>query len=836
MTAIMSAVVAPRPPRREALAMRLLPSLVALGLAACSDPGAAPAAPDPSPAPTSDSAPQEAPAQADASALVSAELLSIQEGRCASCHDLGGEAAEALAPAPAASLASLARRVDPQADVHFAGGASADVAAWMASLAIDARESAGPLSPAPVRGGMVARGGQLVRELGCAACHDAASFELAEHTDHAHLTAALHGAKVGAAGVAHVPLSEAEAAAVAAYLLRDQLKEGQRGQGFAWRCFETDKGYGEWPDISSWTPKETGVTDRIGKHVATPDSNYLLEFTATLEVPAAGDWTFAIRSDDGGWIWVDGELVAANPGMHPATRKQGTRKLTAGPHDLRIGFTQGGGGAVLEAFWSGPGVEEQQIPEAAAATSVTSLVPPDLQFAAPPAEQVARGRAAARAARCDACHAVPEGAFAELPAPAAAKPWGELEGACSVTGVSDLKAGAAVPAELDAATALHAALVSDGCLTCHVRDGRGGLSAAVKEQLVEVEDIGEEGLVPPDLSMVGRRLRPEWLARVVRDGHKARDYVRMRMPAFGEDKAARYAAWFGEVDAAGVSDEEPPFSEEAAERGRTLAGTGGRNCISCHRMAGRASLGPQGMDLSEQHERLRPEWFRQWLLHPTKLRPNTRMPTLWLRGDAQDRADVDAIRTWLSLGEAAPLPAGIVVDSSSMMLDPVDRPILHGAFLQDVSARTLMVGTPQRTHYAYDLVDPRLVWLWRGSFVDATGTWVGRAGKLIKPLGSDWQVVDDFTVEGDRRVFGQRRTPDGYPVLRVAVGDVRYEDEARPRLAAGGSMLVRTLRCTAGTLVVEFPASESYQVTVGGAPAGRRELAAGQELEVVYQW
>ena len=73
-------------------------------------------------------------------------------------------------------------------------------------------------------------------------------------------------------------------------------------------------------------------------------------------------------------------------------------------------------------------------------------------------------------------------------------------------------------------------------------------------------------------------------------------------------------------------------------------------------------------------------------------------------------------------------------------------------------------------------------------------------------------------------------------MLRVAVGDRRYEDEARPRLASGGSMLVRTLRCTKGKLVLQFPESSSYQVSVGGEPAGRHELAEGQELEVVYQW
>jgi len=143
-----------------------------------------------------------------------------------------------------------------------------------------------------------------------------------------------------------------------------------------------------------------------------------------------------------------------------------------------------------------------------------------------------------------------------------------------------------------------------------------------------------------------------------------------------------------------------------------------------------------------------------------------------------------------------------------------------------------------RTHYAFDLVKPRLAWIWRGSFLDARGTWHGRAGQLIEPLGKDWQVVVDFEIEGGetRRLLGQRRTEDGYPVLRVACGEARYLDDVRARLAAGGSELLRTIRCEAGTLVLNFPTTEAYRATVAGKPAAQHTLTAGQSLEVLYQW
>ena len=775
-------------------------------------------------------------------------LLTVHQARCAACHSLGGALDVQLRGDAAAPLASFANQVDaaaglPDLGSHFSGfgmsvAAADDLRAWLRSLGGERQAR----NFADVSGGAIPRGEQLVRELACAACHAPGELELSAVTDHAQLTSFLAKPDKAGRAVAHVPLSGSEASAIAAWLLREQKQDGARGVGFGYECFELKISNGNWPDVTGLEAKARGVADKMNTEVATRKANYALQFESILEVPADGEWNFATRSDDGSWLWVDGELVVDNVGLKPATRKDGRINLNKGVHQLRVAYTQGGGGAELKVLWAGPGVEEQELPRTSASTSVVRLVPKEVVTTAPAEEAVARGRSLARAARCDACHEVEEPAFQELPEPLAAKAWSAIkigEGKCALpAGPAVFDEVGSLPSKLEVASKLKIALKADGCLSCHVRDGEGGLPPAVRKHLREVEDIGEEGLVPPDLSSVGRRLRPAWLERVVREGHKSRDYVVMRMPAYGDVKAKQYAEWFGAVDAADVVDEEPPFSVEAAELGRTLAGIGGRNCISCHAMSGRDSLGPQGMDLAMQHQRLRPGWFRDWLLKPLEMRKNTRMPQLWLSGTEQDTLDVDAIRTWLSLGESAPLPTGVVVDPSLLVLVPVDRPILHGAFLKDVSARCLAVGTPARTHFAFDLVKPRLAWIWRGDFLDATGTWHGRAGKLVEPLGKDWQVVDDFTIEGEttRRLLGQRRTDDGYPVVRVGCGDARYEDQVTARLAANGSELVRVIRCEAGTLVLNFPTAPSYKALVQGKPASQHTLTAGQSLEVIYQW
>ncbi|HEX6812088.1 MAG TPA: hypothetical protein VF384_10735, partial [Planctomycetota bacterium] len=436
----------------------------------------------------------------------------------------------------------------------------------------------------------------------------------------------------------------------------------------------------------------------------------------------------------------------------------------------------------------------------------------------------------------------PDAASAPPPPPAA--PFTSLgSGPCPNAADAAAIAAAAGPSlqrTHDARAELAAALLRDGCLSCHARDGRGGLPPAVRQGLGEVEDLGDEGRLPPDLTAVGRRLRPAWIEKVLREGHSVRPYLQVRMPRVPAARAKAYAAWFDAADAAGVKDDEPPFSVEASLLGRKLGGTSGRNCVTCHPFSGRKALGPQGMDLAIQHERVRPAWFRDWLLHAATLRPGTRMPTLWWRDDDADRREVDALRTWLSLGAAAPLPDGLVASPDAYLLEPTQRPRLHGAFLKGLSARCLAVGTPERTHFAYDLAHAKLAWLWRGAFLDAEGTWSGRAGKLLVPKGQDWVVLVDLEIAGGapRRMLGQRITTDGYPVFRVAAGDVEYEDEMRPRLVEGGSEFVRTLRCLRGVLEIGVPPpSGNLRLLVAGAPAAARlRCETGQALEVVYRW
>ena len=803
--------------------------------AACGDRGGAPTA-----ALQAASIPAPEPARSHES--LAAELAATRAG-CVRCHAAGDGASagrlQVRSGPPLATAAAWQRADGGEALLqrHHGGAAAADLAAWVGSLT----SSPPPVAPVPVAADAIARGERLFGALACAACHGPDDFAtLPARVDAATLTAFLREPAAHRPSTPHPRLDGDEAMQVAAWLLRSQLRSDSPGPGFAFACYEQPIRDAGLPDLAGSTPVATGITAVLDAARGSRENNYVLRFDATLDVPATGDWTFVTGSDDSSWLWIDDQLVVRNEALAPHRRRDGTVALTAGPHALRVMFTQAAGGASLEVLWRGPDTPEQPLPAARASSRQDALVPPAPRAAAA-AAAIERGRLAARQLRCDACHTIDEPAFAALPAPRLAKPFPQLgggecpqqPGAAAIA----LPLQAALQKPLRPADELFLALQADGCVRCHERDGSGGLPPPVRERLVEVEDIGDEGRLPPSLTAVGSRLRPKWIEQVLTGARRARLYLRARMPHTGPEQAARYAAWFAAVDgAAAAADAEPEFTPAAAARGRELAGTTGKNCITCHTFQGSRSLGPQGMDLGLQYERTRPEWFRDWLLRPHQLRPGTRMPALWPVLDDAARRDADALRVWSSLGSAAPLPSGLL-SPGALVLQPSDRPVLHGAFLRDVSARCLCVGTPERTHFAYDLASASLVWLWRGAFVDAAGTWSGRAGELLLPAGSEHVVLrEPRLTDGQRTLLGQRRTAGGYPVLVVGVGDARYEDEARPRLVAGGSEVVRTLRSVQGTVEFVFETVPGVVVLVDGANAGRHTLTAGRQLEVVYRW
>jgi autotransporter-associated beta strand protein len=82
---------------------------------------------------------------------------------------------------------------------------------------------------------------------------------------------------------------------------------------------------------------------------------FAARLTGKFNAPTAGDYTFQTRGDDGTVLWIDGQPVLDNNRFQGVTTRTGTTALTAGAHDIVIGFYQGTGGAAFDVGVTLPG-------------------------------------------------------------------------------------------------------------------------------------------------------------------------------------------------------------------------------------------------------------------------------------------------------------------------------------------------------------------------------------------------------------------------------------------------------------------------------------------------
>ncbi|MEO1338131.1 MAG: PA14 domain-containing protein, partial [Myxococcota bacterium] len=87
-----------------------------------------------------------------------------------------------------------------------------------------------------------------------------------------------------------------------------------------------------------------------------PIDQFAARYRGNFEAPASGLYTFYLNSDDGTALYVDGQQILLNDGIHPEVEIEGTVALAAGTHTLELQYFENGGHSVVELDWSGPPV------------------------------------------------------------------------------------------------------------------------------------------------------------------------------------------------------------------------------------------------------------------------------------------------------------------------------------------------------------------------------------------------------------------------------------------------------------------------------------------------
>lgn len=288
------------------------------------------------------------------------------------------------------------------------------------------------------------------------------------------------------------------------------------------------------------------------------------------------------------------------------------------------------------------------------------------------------------------------------------------------------------------------------CLQCHERDGEGG---GLYER--QVRFVGESSASriqqasPPDLTGIGSKLRSEWMREMFERGTRARPWLETRMPHFGVESVARLAEGFAALDGEEAAEEFQPAPPRvgAGIAGRDLVGKDAFNCIACHDLAGASASvafpDTRGPDLTLTPSRVRKKWYRAWLLDPQALSPGTKMPAYFPGGasvlegrhglDAEGQ--MEALYEYFSLGEKAPLPAGLG-NVKGWSWVPAGRPVSLRTPL-DGAPRSICVGFPGGVSFAFDAERGRLHAWWQGGFLRMDGTqWTGNHGPYPSPEGT----------------------------------------------------------------------------------------------------
>lgn len=86
-------------------------------------------------------------------------------------------------------------------------------------------------------------------------------------------------------------------------------------------------------------------------------------YVGMVEVPADDMYVFALSSDDGSRLWVDGDLVVDNNGLHSALEKSGSHAMAKGWHNITVEWFNKTGGAQLSLKMARIGEKLAPIPD-----------------------------------------------------------------------------------------------------------------------------------------------------------------------------------------------------------------------------------------------------------------------------------------------------------------------------------------------------------------------------------------------------------------------------------------------------------------------------------------
>ena len=121
---------------------------------------------------------------------------------------------------------------------------------------------------------------------------------------------------------------------------------------------------GDWqelPDFSKLKPSDSGTVKGIDISLATDQDYFGIVFKGFIKIPEDQVYTFRSYSDDGSAVYIDGDKVVDNDGIHGTRSVTGQAGLKAGYHTIEIRFFDNWYDQALKVFVSSPDMPEKPV-------------------------------------------------------------------------------------------------------------------------------------------------------------------------------------------------------------------------------------------------------------------------------------------------------------------------------------------------------------------------------------------------------------------------------------------------------------------------------------------
>ena len=330
------------------------------------------------------------------------------------------------------------------------------------------------------------------------------------------------------------------------------------------------------------------------------------------------------------------------------------------------------------------------------------------------------------------------------------------------------------------------------CTACHVMDHfEGGQLAGA-----------------PVLTAAGEKLRLEYLKEALLGRVGLRSWIPLRMPRFSRDQVEPLIHGFAK--ASGLDPSAPAvasvMSQQDTNKGLTLLGkdTEGKSlgCIGCHDWADYRAQGERAPQLARAAHRLRYPWYRRFMLNPARILSGTSMPEHFTDIAPEER-EVSIQRIWGALGVGSggrflpgldPAPDPWPAEARP---DPSRGAVLVRTVMPEATPAAIAVGLPGGLSYCFDAGAQRLLYAWRGGFLDLEATLQRKTGddgstltpqipgtRFFRSTRFPFRLADSGRIPETR--FKGYRLRDGVPEFQYSVGGAEVFELIRPSATDDG--------------------------------------------------